>query len=179
MIIDIIVLIMLVFAVIKGLRRGLIIAVFSILAFIAGIAAAMKLSVVVAGYLKDSVNVSAKWLPVLSFILVFVAVVLLVRLIAKLLEKSVEMVMMGWANKIGGILLYIVLYMFLLSVLLFFAQQVKLFSDSTLAQSVTWSWIQPLGPWVINGFGKLIPVFKDMFTELSNFFAGMASSNAS
>jgi membrane protein required for colicin V production len=170
---------MLIMAVIKGLRRGLIIAVFSILAFIAGIAAAMKLSVVVAGYLKDSVNVSAKWLPVLSFIIVFVAVVLLVRLIARLLEKSVEMVLMGWANKIGGILLYIVLYMFLLSVLLFFAQQIKLFSDSTLAQSVTGPWIQPLGPWVIDGFGKLIPVFKDMFTELSNFFAGLAPSKAS
>ena len=112
MIIDIIVLIMLVVAIIKGLRRGLIIAIFSILAFIAGIAAAMKLSVVVAGYLKDSVNVSAKWLPVLSFILVFIAVVLLVRLVAKLIEKSVEMVLMGWANKIGGILLYIVLYMY-------------------------------------------------------------------
>lgn len=178
MIIDIIALIMLIFAVIKGLRRGLIIAVFSILAFIAGIAAAMKLSVVVAGYLKDSVNVSAKWLPVLSFIVVFAAVVLLVRLIAKLLEKSVEMVMMGWANKIGGILLYIVLYLFLLSVLLFFAQQVHLFSETTLEQSVTWPVIQPLGPWVIDGFGKLIPVFKDMFTELSNFFAGMAPSNA-
>lgn len=178
MIIDIIALILLIFAVIKGLRRGLIIAVFSILAFIAGIAAAMKLSVVVAGYLKDSVNVSAKWLPVLSFIVVFAAVMLLVRLIAKLLEKSVEMVMMGWANKIGGILLYIVLYLFLLSVLLFFAQQVHLFSETTLAQSVTWPVIQPLGPWVIDGFGKLIPVFKDMFTELSNFFAGMAPSNA-
>jgi membrane protein required for colicin V production len=178
MIIDILVLIMLVFAVIKGLRRGLIIAVFSILAFIAGIAAAMKLSVVVAGYLKDSVNVSAKWLPVLSFILVFVAVVLLVRLAAKLLEKSVEMVMMGWVNKIGGVILYIVLYMFMLSVLLFFAQQVKLFSDSTLQQSVTWPWIQPLGPWVIDGFGKVLPMFKDMFTELSNFFAGLAHSEA-
>jgi membrane protein required for colicin V production len=106
-------------------------------------------------------------------------VVLLVRLVAKLIEKSVEMVLMGWANKIGGILLYIVLYMFLLSVLLFFAQQVKLFSESTLQQSVTWPWIQPLGPWVINGFGKLVPVFKDMFTELSNFFAGLAPSNAS
>ena len=179
MIIDIIVLIMLVMAVIKGLRRGLIIAVFSILAFIAGIAAAMKLSVVVAGYLKDSVHVSAKWLPVLSFLLVFVGVVLLVRLVASILEKSIEMVLLGWVNKIGGIILYIVLYLFMLSVLLFFAQQVKLFSESTLQQSVTWSWIQPLGPWVINGFGKLIPVFKDMFTELSNFFAGLAHSEAS
>jgi uncharacterized protein YqeY len=75
MIIDILVLIFLVMAVIKGLRRGLIVAVFSIFAFIAGIAAAMKLSVVVAGYLKDSVNISAKWLPFISFAVVFIGVV--------------------------------------------------------------------------------------------------------
>jgi len=165
-------------AIIKGLRRGLIIAVFSILAFIAGIAAAMKLSVVVAGYLKDSVNVSAKWLPFISFAIVFIGVVLLVRWIARILESTIELALLGWVNKIGGVLLYAMLYLFLLSVLLFFAQQVKLISNKTIAQSVTYSWIEPLGPWVINGFGKLIPVFKDMFAELSNFFAGLATPAA-
>jgi membrane protein required for colicin V production len=161
-------------AVIKGLRRGLIIAVFSILAFIAGIAAAMKLSVVVAGYLKDSVHVSAKWLPFISFALVFIVVVLLVRWAARLLEETVEMAMLGWVNKIGGVLLYTILYMFTLSVILFFMQQVKLISDETIAHSTTWPVIQPLGPWVIDGFGKLIPAFKNMFNELSNFFGKLA-----
>jgi membrane protein required for colicin V production len=174
MIIDILVLIFLVMAVIKGLRKGLIVAVFSIFAFIAGIAAAMKLSVVVAEYLKDSVNISAKWLPFLSFAVVFIAVVLIVRWVASLLESTVELAMMGWANRIGGIVLYTILYMFTLSVLLFFVQKVKLISDETVANSITWPVLQPLGPWVINGFGKLIPAFKDMFTELSNFFDGLA-----
>jgi membrane protein required for colicin V production len=88
------------------------------------------------------------------------------------------MVMMGWANKIGGIILYTILYMFTLSVLLFFVQKVKLISDETVANSITWSWLQPLGPWVIDGFGKLIPVFKNMFTELSNFFDRLATHQA-
>lgn len=174
MIIDILVLIFLVLAVIKGLRRGLIVAVFSIFAFIAGIAAAMKLSVVVADYLKDSVNISAKWLPFLSFAVVFIGVVLLVRWAASLLEATVEMAMMGWANKIGGIILYAILYMFTLSVVLFFVNKVKLISDEAITNSVTWPILQPLGPWIIDGFGKLIPAFKNMFTELSNFFDGLA-----
>lgn len=178
MIIDILVLIFLVMAVIKGLRRGLIVAVFSIFAFIAGIAAAMKLSVVVAGYLKDSVNISAKWLPFISFAVVFIGVVLLVRWAASLLESTVEMAMMGWANKIGGIILYAILYMFTLSVILFFVQKVKLINDETIVNSITWSWLQPLGPWVIDGFGKLIPAFRDMFTELSNFFDRLAPQGA-
>lgn len=161
-------------AVIKGLRRGLIVAVFSIFAFIAGIAAAMKLSVVVAAYLKDSVNISAKWLPFLSFAVVFIVVVLAVRWVASLIESTVEMAMMGWANKIGGIILYAILYMFTLSVILFFVQKVNLINDETMAKSISWPLLQPLGPLVIDGFGKLIPAFKNMFTELSNFFDGLA-----
>ena len=174
MIIDILVLIFLVLAIIKGLRRGLIVAVFSIFAFIAGIAAAMKLSVVVADYLKDSVNISAKWLPFLSFAVVFIGVVLLIRWAASLLEATVEMAMMGWANKIGGIILYAILYMFTLSVVLFFVNKVNLISDEAIANSVTWPFLQPMGPWIIDVFGKLVPAFKNMFTELGNFFDGLA-----
>ena len=51
MIIDIIVVIILILAAIKGFRQGLIVALFSVIAFIVGLAAAIKLSVVVAGLL--------------------------------------------------------------------------------------------------------------------------------
>ena len=174
MIIDLIYVVLLVMAIIKGWRRGLIVAVFSIIAFIAGIAAAMKLSVVVADYLKDSVNVSKQWLPVLSFALVFILVVLLVRLGANLIERTVEMALLGWVNKLAGILLYVTLYTFLYSVMLFYAQQLQLVKETTIANSVTWPWLQPVGPWVIDGLGSLIPWFKDMFARLQEFFAGMA-----
>lgn len=174
MMIDIVFILVLIAAIVKGLRRGLIVAVFSFVAFIAGIAAALKLSTVVADYLKDSVNVSARWLPVLSFILVFIVVALLVRLGANLIEKTVELALLGWVNKLGGILFYGVLYIFLYSVVLFYAQQLQLINENTIAQSVTWPWLQPMGPWVINGLGNWVPVFKDMFTELKDFFGNMA-----
>jgi hypothetical protein len=67
-------------AVIKGLRNGFVVAVFSFLAIIIGLAAAMKLSTAVAGWLKDSTSISAAWLPFLSFALVMVGVVFLIRL---------------------------------------------------------------------------------------------------
>jgi membrane protein required for colicin V production len=165
-------------AIVKGLRRGLIIALCSVIAFVVGIAAAMKLSVVVAGYLKDSVNVSVQWLPVISFILVFVAVVLLIRLGAKMLEKTVELAALGWINRLAGVLFYAMLYMLGFSVLLFYAQQVHLVDESTADRSLTYSVIQPWGPLVINTFGKLIPLFKDMFTELEQFFARIAQHAA-
>jgi membrane protein required for colicin V production len=139
-----------------------------------GLAAALKLSTVVADYLKDSTSISAKWLPFLSFAIVFIGVVLLIRWAANLMEASLEVALLGWVNRLGGILLYVVVYTLAFSVVLFFATQMRLFSEETIAKSVTYSSIRPLGPMVIDGFAKLIPWFKDMFTELEGFFAHIA-----
>ena len=78
------------------------------------------LSVLVAGWLDGTVNVSSKWLPVISFILVFVVVVMLLRLMANMIEASVDLALLGWVKKLGGEILYAVIYTLSFSVLLFF-----------------------------------------------------------
>ncbi len=174
MILDIIVVIILILAVIKGYRQGLIVALFSVIAFIVGLAAALKLSVVVADHIGKAVKISDKWLPIISFALVFFAVVLLVRWGAALIQKSVEFAMLGWLNKIGGILLYAGLYILIFSILIFYADQLGFIKLETKNESVTYSYIQPLGPRLMDGIGKIIPVFKDMFQDLEDFFDGVS-----
>jgi len=170
MILDIIVVVILILAIIKGYRQGLIVALFSLIAFIIGIAAALKLSVVAAGYIGKAVNVSDKWLPIISFAAVFLIVVLLVRLGAKFIQKTVELAMLGWVNRVGGILLYAGLYIIIFSVLLFYADQMNFIKPERKRESVTYSYIQPWGPKLIEGLGKIIPVFKGMFQDLEDFF---------
>jgi membrane protein required for colicin V production len=170
MIIDIIIIVVLMIAVIKGYQRGLIVAVFSVLALVIGLAAAMKFSTVVAGYIGKAVNLSDYWLPVISFAVVFLIVVLLVRLGAGLIQKSVQFVMLGWVNRLGGILLYAVLYILIFSIIIFYAEQMDLIKPETKSASVTWSYIQPWGPKVIEYLGKVVPVFQGMFDDLQDFF---------
>src|SRR5260221_11708556 len=110
MLIDVILLFLMIFAIIKGLRNGFIIAVFSFLGIIIGLAAAMKFSTVVAGWLKNSTNLTSVWLPFLSFAIVMIGVILLVRLGALFIQKTLDMVMLGWLNKLSGIVLYDALY---------------------------------------------------------------------
>jgi membrane protein required for colicin V production len=133
----------------------------------------MKLSATLAGYLGGHTSLSGRWLPVLAFVLVFLAVVLLVRWIGRLMEKAVDLAMMGWLNKLAGILLYAAVYTIILSVLLFYAVQLRLVSSSTLASSITYPFIRPWGVVVIDGFGSLVPFFKGMFTQLEDFFDGL------
>lgn len=174
MIIDIVVALFIILAVIKGYRQGLIVALFSVIAFIVGLAAALKLSVVVAGYIGNAVNISDKWLPIISFAVVFFIVVLLVRLGAKFIEKSVELAMLGWLNKLGGILLYAGLYILIFSILIFYADQLGFIKPETKNESVTYAYVQPWGPKLMEGLGKIIPIFKGMFKDLEDFFDGVS-----
>lgn len=170
MLIDLVFAVLIVLAVIKGYQKGFVLAVFSVLAFILGLAAALKLSTVVAAYLGDSVNLSAKWLPFVAFVLVFLAVVILVRLGGKLIQKTLQLALLGWANRIAGIILYAALYTIILSAILFYAEKLKLLQPAAIQSSLSYTFVKPWGPVVIDNIGKVIPWFKDMFTQLEDFF---------
>ncbi len=170
MLIDLIFAALILFACIKGYKKGLIIALFSVIAFIVGLAAALKLSAVVASRLSENVNVSGKWLPVISFILVFLVVVLLVNLGGRFIQKTFEVAMLGWVNRIAGVILYILVYSIIYSIFLFYAVQLHIIKEGTIAASQVYPYIQPLGPKVINIIAGIIPIFKDIFAQLEHFF---------
>ncbi|HEX8279615.1 MAG TPA: CvpA family protein [Segetibacter sp.] len=174
MFIDLIFLILLVMAIFKGVSKGFIVAVFSLLAFIIGLAAALKLSAVVAVYLQEKMNVSGYWLPFLAFLIVFVAVVFLVRFGAAIVKKAVSIAFLGWADALAGVVLYAVMYLMVYSVILFFATRIHLISADAQATSRTYSFIEPFGPKVMSLLGKAIPFFSHMFSDLSSFFQSVS-----
>ena len=178
MLLDIIFAVIIVLAILKGYQKGLIVGLFSLVTVIVGLAAAMKLSTVEAGYIGNAVNVSDKWLPIISFAVVFFIVLLLIRLGARAIEKTVELAMLGWVNKVAGVIFFAAIYTTVFSVLLFYTEQMKLIQPETIKTSVTYSFVQPWGPKAIDGFGTVIPIFKDMFEQLEQFFDGVAQKMA-
>ena len=176
MILDIIILALLVLAIYKGFTKGLIVGLFSFVAIFVGLAAAIKLSAVVAKQIGTTVKVSDHWLPVLSFIVVFIAVLLLVRLGAKAIEQTVKLAMLGWANRIGGIVFYIAIYISIASVALFYADQLKWLQPEVKEKSIAYPYIAPVGPRAISAIGYAIPLFKDTFSDLETFFGGVSES---
>lgn len=175
MIIDVAYFIILLYAIFKGFTKGLIVGIFSLLAFIIGLAAALKLSSVVAHHFAESTSSATKWLPVLSFFLVFIAVVLIINIGARIIQKSLQLAMLGWIDKMGGIILYVIIYTIIFSVILFFAEKVSMVSPDTVAQSGMYHFVAPWGPAVIDNLGKILPVFKGLFNELQSFFARLAT----
>ncbi|MFB6457719.1 CvpA family protein [Chitinophaga sp. Hz27] len=168
--IDVVFAIILVFAIYKGYTRGLIVAVFSLAGLILGMAVALKLSSVTALYVQHHWKVNFIWLPALCYFCLFTGVVLLVRLGATALQGMVELVFLGWLNKLAGILLYTAVFMIIYSVVLWMANQLYLLSPETKMQSVVYPYIEKTGPWVIDHMGKVIPFFHNIFDQLQAFF---------
>lgn len=172
MFIDAAYIILLAIACYKGLRKGFIIAIFSVLGFIVGIAAALKLSAIVASKLATHTG-DAKWLPPLSFLLVFLAVAFLISVIGKIIQKTFEAVMLGWVNRLAGVAVFILLYSIIYSVFLFYAVQLHFLKAETVNSSTVYPYLQPLAPKIINTIGIVIPWFKNMFGQLEQFFASI------
>jgi membrane protein required for colicin V production len=177
MIIDVAFILTMIIAIFKGLSKGFIIGIFSLLAFMIGLAAAIKLSAVVAAYLSKNVMSATKWLPVISFLLVFIVVILLVGLGARLIKKTIDFALLGWVDKLAGIFLYIIIYTIIFSILLFFAEKILVIKPDVIGSSVVYKYVSPWGPKVMDNLGKIIPFFKDMFLQLENFFESVAQKS--
>ena len=175
MLIDAIFTILVIVACIKGYSKGLIIALFSLAAFFIGLAAALKLSAVVAVKLAEHTGSGGKWLPVISFAIIFIIVVLLVNTGGKLLQKTAEMIMLGWLNKLAGICFYLLIYMLIFSIFLFYGKQVQLLNPETIKSSITYTYIEPLAPGIFQLLGSIFPLFKGIFAELTGFFEGVSN----
>ena len=178
MIIDITFLLVMILAIFKGLSKGFIVGIFSLLALIIGLAAALKLSAVVAAYLSKNVTSTTKWLPFISFLLVFIVVILPVSLGARLIKKTIDLAMLGWLDRLGGMVLFIIIYTIIFSVILFFAEKILVLKPDVIESSFVYKYVSPWGPKVINNLGRIIPFFKDMFLQLESFFGSLVQKSA-
>ena len=170
MMIDLIYMLILVAAAVKGFRQGLVLAAFSFAAFFIGLAAAIKLSALVAGWLEDSFDKPSAWWPFIAFMLVLLIVSGIIRAAAAVISKTLDLAMLGWVNRLGGFLLYAILYTLIYSVFLFYYDQLRHIPEATKEQSRVYSYIEPWGGWVMNAIGKIIPQFKNVFQDMERFF---------
>jgi membrane protein required for colicin V production len=172
--IDIFFYIILFLAIVRGWRKGLILAVFSLVCGLIGLAAAVKLSAVLAVHMKSDLHITSRWLPVIAFILVFVLVILIVSWAGKLFEKLIKWALLEWINKLGGILLFLVLYLAIYSIILFYGTEMGVISKRTTDESHFYQMLAPFGPAVIRFITRFIPFGQDMFNVLEGFFDTIA-----
>nr|WP_315179163.1 CvpA family protein [uncultured Flavobacterium sp.] len=99
---DIVLGVLLAFALYKGIRNGLFVELASLVSLLAGIYFAIKFS----SFIKEILAGFVKWNPntiqVIAFILTFILVVIGISLLGKFLTGIADFAFLGWLNKLGG-----------------------------------------------------------------------------
>ncbi|HRO42577.1 MAG TPA: CvpA family protein [Flavipsychrobacter sp.] len=170
MVLDFIGLTIIIIFFIRGYMKGIIVAVFSVLAIILGIVCALKLSGIFGAWLLEKGWVTTGWATIISYAILFFGVLVLVRLLAKAIQSVAQLTMLGWLNGLIGGLLYAFMAAVIWSSILWIANQVHFVSPETKTYSKTYSYLEPLAPWVFEYVGKLLPFAKDVFSDLSELF---------
>ena len=113
---DIILLICFIPGIIRGISKGFLEQALSLVGIVLSVWAAFKFSALVCGWLKPYLSLSETTLNVVAFALILIAVSIVVLLVAKLLTKVLEMSMLGWLDKILGLVFALVVNGLLLGV---------------------------------------------------------------
>ena len=174
MAIDICFAVFLLLAIFKGWSKGFLLAIFTFLSWILGLAAALKCSALIAKYLEVHYSTYSYLWPVLAFVAVFVLVTLVVHYLGKFLEHVLKIVQLGTINRLLGIIMYVCLYAVFFSLILWFLNQMAVIGPTAKAHSYVYAKVAPLAPWVIGQFGRVFPIFQNIFKDLENVFAAAA-----
>lgn len=102
-ILDAIILIALIPAIIQGLRKGFISQAISIISVIAGIWASARFANMVTAWVSQYITASEQILKIIAFALILVIVFIILGVLGKLLEGVLKLVMLGWVNKLLGV----------------------------------------------------------------------------
>lgn len=100
---DIILLVCFLPGIIRGLSKGFLEQALALGGVVLSVWAAFHFSGLVCTWIKPYVEMSDRALNVIAFVIILVAISLLVLLVAKLLTKVAELAMLGWLNKLLGL----------------------------------------------------------------------------
>ena len=100
---DIILLICFIPGIIRGVSKGFFEQALALAGIVLSAWAAFRFSSPVCAWLRPYLSLSETTLTVVSFVLILIAISILVLLAARIITKVVEMAMLGWLNKLLGL----------------------------------------------------------------------------
>jgi membrane protein required for colicin V production len=147
---DIIIAILLILSAFNGFSKGFVIELTSLVALIAGLFAAVYFSDVTADFLTSYFSVSSKYLSIIAFTLTFILVLIAVVFVGRIVEKFVDMLMLGFLNKLAGLVFGVVKGALIISVLIFvinhFDTGKAWLGEKASKGSMLYQYVEPIAP---------------------------------
>ena len=145
-----------------GIKNGLIKQVVAFAVIYFGIMLSLKFATPVADWVVQHVKIPEFWAKAVSFILIFFVVALLLNLLGKLLEKIIKISLLGWLNKLLGIVVTFCIFALVLSVVVYFVDSANNLLDFIPKEKLEESRFYPA---LLNLSKEVFPHFKELFQQ--------------
>jgi membrane protein required for colicin V production len=123
-----------------------------------------------AGYisnlLKEHTKIGSQWLPFIAFLVVLIGVMILLKMITGILQQSAEWLMLGWLNKLLGMILYALIYGTILSAVLYFMILLGVVEKASIKDSFSFSYLESWWPYFMKKLSLWIPSIKSSLSSL-------------
>jgi membrane protein required for colicin V production len=148
--IDFIFLVPILFFAYSGYKKGFIIEAATLGALILGLYIAIYFSDIAGGFLNKTFNIDQKYMGALSFVVTFIVVVFGVIAVGKALEKIVNILLLGFLNKMAGAVFGIIKGALFISILIFafsyFNLENSVFSKDAREKSMFYETVKSIAP---------------------------------
>lgn len=158
--IDIVIVVILLFGLIKGFLKGLFIEITSLVGLVLGVYGAIHFSYFLSDILKSRVSWDASMIQIVAFAGTFLIILLALVFLGKALTKIAETVALGFFNKILGAIFGLLKYALILSIVFLVYDQIsdslKFINKREAKQAVLYEPVKKLAPTIFPGFVKIV-----------------------
>ena len=148
----------------KGLRKGLIVEVVTLLALGVGIYGAMHFSDFTAEHMQEMININPKYLNTTAFILTFIVLVIFVNVVGRMVKKLVQSMNLGFLDRLGGFVFGVAKGVLLCSAFVLVLNNLQLFGivkEDVKKDSYLYPYIEKTVPYLYRGFDLVKETIQD------------------
>ena len=166
---DIVIIVLLIFAFLRGFMKGFFVEVASLIALIGGIFGAIHFSYFASDILEDYVDWDENYIALTAFAVTFIAIVVAVSFLGKVLTKMANLAALGLVNKIlGGVFALLKSILILSVIFVFFARinsNLLFIGKETLDNSILYAPVKSIVPSV---FPSIIKEIEQTEIQINN-----------
>ena len=145
-----------------GIKNGMVKQLVALAVIYFGIVLSLRFATPVSQWVLEHVNMTEFWAKAVSFILIFFAVALVLSLFGRIIEKIIKITLLGWLNKLLGVVMTFILTILLLSVVVYLVDSANNLLEFIPKEKLEESRFYPA---LLQLSQEVFPHFKELFSK--------------
>lgn len=145
-----------------GIKNGMVKQLVALAVIYFGIILSLRFATPVSQWVTEHVEMTEFWAKAVSFILIFFAVALVLSLFGRIVENIIKISLLGWLNKLLGVVMTVILTTLLLSVVVYLVDSANNLLEFIPKEKLEESRFYPA---LLQLSQEVFPHFKELFTK--------------